>query len=280
MKRFSHLLEAATAQLEKHSRNDCVYTTHYRRFNRLWGKRRIERVTTGLIDDYVAERIKQVSKSTVLHELAFLSGVFSYAKRRRLVVVNPVSEVKKPSVHHNRCRWLSKEEAPRLKAALDPLHWSVVRFAILTGMRRREQFALQQRDIRHGFAHIRIGKNGRPRRVPLSRAANEIARLWTLRNPGGIWLFHPDENDRERLWRKYGYKILKPALRRAGIEDFTWRDLRHTFASWLAEENVSLHQIGLILGHTNPAQTLRYAHVSDESLHAVVEKIGAGCCPS
>ena len=51
---------------------------------------------------------------------------------------------------------------------------------------------------------------------------------------------------------------------KAGISDCTIHDLRHTYASVLANRGLSLHLIGALLGHTKTATTARYAHLSDD----------------
>ena len=48
---------------------------------------------------------------------------------------------------------------------------------------------------------------------------------------------------------------------RAKLDNFRFHDIRHSCASWLAQSGATLHQIGSVLGHTNPATTMRYAHL-------------------
>jgi site-specific recombinase XerD len=60
------------------------------------------------------------------------------------------------------------------------------------------------------------------------------------------------------------------ALELAGIENFTWHDLRHTFASWLMMRGASLRSVTELLGHTSMKMTMRYAHLSPAFLSAEV----------
>ena len=60
------------------------------------------------------------------------------------------------------------------------------------------------------------------------------------------------------------------ALELAGIQNFTWHDLRHTFASWLMMRGASLRSVAELLGHTSMKMTMRYAHLSPAFLSAEV----------
>jgi integrase len=59
----------------------------------------------------------------------------------------------------------------------------------------------------------------------------------------------------------------KPALKAAGISDFKWHDLRHTFASWLVQDGVPLDRVSKLLGHKSLNMTMRYAHLAPNQLH-------------
>ena len=65
------------------------------------------------------------------------------------------------------------------------------------------------------------------------------------------------------------------ALKRAGIEDFRWHDLRHSAASYLAMNGASLAEIAEVLGHKTLAMVKRYTHLSEAHTAGVVERMNA-----
>ena len=60
------------------------------------------------------------------------------------------------------------------------------------------------------------------------------------------------------------------ALEIAEIKDFTWHDLRHTFASWLIMKGASRRSVAELLGLNGLRMVMRYAHLSPACLSAEV----------
>lgn len=104
-----------------------------------------------------------------------------------------------------------------------------------------------------------------PRRVPLSSLAlTTIRELLEQRSrPRSAYLF----------CRANGVRIGNPrkafegACERAGLADFRFHDLRHTFASWFVQEGGDLYRLSRILGHTTLQMSSRYAHLRTDDLH-------------
>jgi len=65
-------------------------------------------------------------------------------------------------------------------------------------------------------------------------------------------------------------------LTAAGIEDFHWHDLRHTFASPLVMSGVDIFTVCRLMRHKNVQVTMRYAHLADKHLAAAVGKLAQG----
>lgn len=73
----------------------------------------------------------------------------------------------------------------------------------------------------------------------------------------------------DRNWRK----LWKAGLAAAGIADFRWHDLRHTFATWLRQEGTPLEVVQRALGHAQITTTMRYAHVADRELQEALHRV-------
>ncbi|MBP6504423.1 MAG: tyrosine-type recombinase/integrase, partial [Rhodoferax sp.] len=77
-------------------------------------------------------------------------------------------------------------------------------------------------------------------------------------------------------------KAWRNALQRAGIHDFRWHDLRHTFATWHREAGTPTHELQRLGGWKTQSMVERYAHVAPEGLQFAASRLdsfmhGCGC---
>ena len=80
-------------------------------------------------------------------------------------------------------------------------------------------------------------------------------------------------NDTRILESRVTHK-LKDYIRLAQLNHkLHFHSLRHTFASWLVQDGVSLYEVQKLLGHSNIAVTQVYSHLQPETLHSTVNRI-------
>ena len=225
-------------------------------------------------------RGKPRSPTTVLRYMASLSTVFTTAVRDwAWLEDSPMKNIKKPTAARGRVRFLSDDERERLLIACqesrNKLLYMCVILAISTGMRQAELFGLKWADVnlKERYIILHETKNGERRRVPLAGLVLELlqehAKVRRLDTP---LLFPGIKNpltpiDLQTPW--------ETARKNAGITDFTWHDLRHCTASYLAMNGASLAEIAEILGHKTLQMVKRYAHLSDGHVSSVIESMNA-----
>jgi site-specific recombinase XerD len=171
---------------------------------------------------------------------------------------------------------LSREEVSRLLAAsANRMHRTMLMTLYATGVRRAELCRLKTSDIdsQRMVVHIRQGKGGRDRDVPLSPALLEALRAyWRWMKPK-TYLF-PGLVDGWRadvpITDKMVWFACRSAARAAGIEKhITPHTLRHSYATHLLEAGADLRTIQVLLGHASLDHTTIYLHLSRRHLEAV-----------
>jgi len=249
---------------------------HGRRWIERFGARPLRSILPLDVEKWAARRGTDLSPASVNRELSFLRRVFNVAIANDLVERNPVKGVKFLREPSGRVRFLTEYEEARLRAEVSEEDWRLIDFAINTGLRQGEQFGLRWSnvDMANRVLTIPRSKHGGARHIQLNETAMAILRSLPSRFHSE-WVF-PSQTGRSPLnVSNVLHRIFMPAVRRAGIEDFRWHDLRHTFASRLAMAGADLRTIQELMGHKTLAMTLRYAHLSPTHLHAAVRLIDA-----
>jgi integrase len=228
----------------------------------------------GDVQRHIAKRLTEVRPASVNRELASLKRTYNVAIADGLLETNPVRQVKLLQENNARVRYLTDVEEVRLRAEMRETHWVVVALALNTGLRRGELFALRWDDVDCATNVLTIlrTKSGRTRHVPMNAAVRAI--LGALESRGRSPYVLPSANGaRPRDAHNFVGRVFAPALKGAGIEDFRWHDLRHTFASRLVMQGVDLRSVQEFLGHTDIKMILRYSHLSPAHLLAAVERL-------
>lgn len=234
---------------------------------------------------YVAQRVADgVCESTVKRELKLFSAAINFVRVEydHPELANPVQQLRLDGGEY-RVRWISRGEAALLISAAEdyarrPHLPNFVRLALNTGCRKTEMLGLEWNRVDFERAVFRLEpehtKGGKRRLIPLNEMALSALRdqrEWVRsRSPGSPWVFpSPWVAGRTRTLQK-GFAS---ACDRAGIDNFRIHDLRHTFASWLVMDGVSLYVVKDLLGHSSITVTERYAHLSPDQGRAAVQSL-------
>src|SRR5712692_7155854 len=238
----------------------------------------LAKISSQQVEDFKLKRAQKVSRGTTDKDLAVLKALFNWCIAHRLAVSNPVRRVKLFHEDNSRLRYLTRQEYDRLIEAArtittSPYLEEKIVLAAHTGLRRGSLFNLrwEQVDLENRVMRIPRTKSGRPLSLPLNATAlKTLKALDEAKTPESQYVFphKSGPNAGEPVQDiKNGFHA---ALAIAEIEDFTWHDLRHTFASWLMMRGASLRSVAELLGHQSMKMTMRYAHLSPAFLSAQV----------
>lgn len=253
-----------------------TYRYNSQTLSRILGPVYLDEIDRRALADFISARKRTgVADATIRRDLAFLGSMFTMAERWGWVDTSPVTKAVKKVLRESRprTRYLTQAEFDRLyEAASEPLRPILV-LAVETGLRKTELLGLTIADIdlQRRELHLETTKAGRPRQVPLSRKALTVIRdlLERRARPRSAFLLHGAGGDRVGDPRK----AFDSACRRAGIRDFRWHDLRHTFASWWVQGGGDIYRLSRVLGHSTLQMTARYGHLRTDDLHEELERV-------
>ena len=174
------------------------------------------------------KRVLEVKSSTALREFAIFSSIFSYAQKELFIIENNVwTLVVKPLKSKPRNQRIYPEQQEQLlkgfkwDSTTTPVRvmhyvsWSML-FALETAMRKGEILSMKRRDIKDGFVHLPMTKNGESRNVPLSAEAKRLLALI------------PEDQDiivpvKEKSFRRTFYRVRGEV----GLDEINFHDTRH-----------------------------------------------------
>ncbi len=240
------------------------------------GEMTLADVTPKVVTAYKARRREEGSSADNTNkELGILRNAFNLARREwEWCRENPVQSVRMEKVKTRIDRWLTHEEEKRLLAAGSDWLGEVVVFALNTGMRQGEIIAVcwEDVDLARGVVVVPRSKNNEPRTIPLNSQVYSVLAVKDAKDGSKTGL----------VFRTSRGTVMKPrnlsrafdrAVLRAGIKNFRFHDMRHTFATRMVQADVDLYKVQRLLGHKTMAMTQRYAHHCPESLRSGVKAL-------
>jgi len=265
-----------------------IYRTVLKRFVTLTGNVSLMELTPQHIDKYRAKRLKDKTKSkhprdlsavSVNVEMRALKAAFNTAQRWKLLDANLFEGVSLAEVPERDPLFFSPSDFERLLQCIKE-NWlkEIVVFAVLTGMRRGELINLRWQDVDLHAKTIQIHststfrtKQGRKRVIPL----NDTAFYLVQSRHGKDTSDHVFTLNGKQIFDGWLTHAFKKAVRRAKLEKdgLHFHSLRHTFASWLVQDGVSLYEVQKLLGHSSSSVTEIYSHLQPEQMHSTVNRI-------
>jgi integrase len=261
-----------------------------------FGTARLSKVKRSRVIEYRKARVNAVKPGTVNREIALLRHMFNVAIDQGLVAVNPArgGPGLKAFKEQRRMRYLEMEEVETLLTAIqiriarnsgdklkasarkywEYLHTAVVA-ALHTGMRKGEILGLRWEQINWVKRHLLLTdtKNGEPRRVPVdSMLLHELSEH--RRRIKNVELVFPSYDRDGKVVPLGDVKgAFGRVLKDAGITNFRFHDLRHTFASHYMMSGGNLYTLAKILGHKDIKMTQRYADLSPDFIDRERERL-------
>ncbi len=259
--KFIELAQEYLTWVEK-QKGYCNKKTYIRQLAEDFGNLNVNDLDTRAVERFQTKHLKTHKPATTNHVIGCLKHLIRKGVDWNMATEETLKQVRKvefEKADNKRLRFLTIEECQRLLGCCAPHLRPIVTVALHTGTRRGEILGLkwEQVDLRHGFILLDKTKNKERREIPIDNTLRELFEE-IPHSVESIYVF-TDKNGNP-------YKTVtcsfSTARHKAGIRDFRFHDLRHTFASHLVMAGVDLTSVKELLGHKTLNMTLRYSHLS------------------
>jgi integrase len=282
---FSEFLNYAEGNLSRGTVK--IYLATLKHFMEIIGNVPLLSLTPQHFDMYKTRRLHSLKKNnrgnvkpvTVNIELRALRACLNTAFRWKLIPNNPFAGQKLVPLSEESPLFFTKVDFQKLLVAMNEA-WlkEIVIFATLTGLRRGEIINLRWQDVDLQRRIIVIQSNptfktkhGKKRVLPLNDTAFSILQSKHGKE-ASEYVFTLNGRQIFDDWLTHAFKkaVLVAKLPNTRLH---FHSLRHTFASWLVQDGVSLYEVQRLLGHSSSSMTEMYSHLQPEQLHNVVNRI-------
>jgi len=273
-----------------------------------FGNRPAESILPENFENWLNEQMeeREWAVATRNRYIALLKLTYRLAEKNRKIKVNPARLLRMTKENNERIRFLNQynplptrinylqdchTEEDRLRAVIRteyPEHLPEFEIALATGMRRSEMYSATwpNVDLDHHVLTVPLSKHGETRYVILNSTATAMLKFLQTKadaaekkreaqddsKPSGDseFVFLSMRSSKPLTGNRHWFE---DAVEQAGVKDFTWHCLRHTFGSRLAACGVDLRKIQDLMGHKDIKMTVRYTHLSQPDLLAAAEQI-------
>ncbi|TPG21750.1 site-specific integrase [Sphingomonas koreensis] len=240
-------------------------------FTRFLRGKTLDQVSRDMIDGIVSRQLARRSDRTKDLYVALVRAIFRKAQREW----EWIDQIPAFKTYNRggkvRVRYLTQDQAQALMAALPVHQREVVLFALATGLRQGNILGLtwDRVDMTRRIATIEHGdtKNGEALGVPLNDIALGVLARQRGKHRSSVFTY------RGKPLRGANNKTWRAALKACGIKDFRWHDLRHTWATWLRQNDVPTWVLQELGGWKSESMVRRYAHLSVKHLQPYADQL-------
>jgi len=222
----------------------------------------LDNIDRDLIDKIMLEKQKR-APGTINRYLATIRTILRKAANE-WDWIDKVPSIRMRVEPKKRVRWITRVEAKNLIGALPKHLQAAAEFSLETGLRQSNVLGLQWNDIdlkkQHAWVHADQAKGKQDIAVPLNQGAYKALQSCLGKHPKYVFTYrgNPLKGIDNATWKR--------ACEKAGIDNFRWHDLRHTWASWHVQAGTSLHTLMELGGWSSYEMVLRYAHLASGQL--------------
>jgi len=241
------------------------------------GSTKVSQITMHHIEKYkLIRKQENIKDDTLNKELRFISTMINRAVEFEWIEDHPLYKktIIIRGVDNSRIRFLTDDEEKRLLDALkiNPLVYDIVLTALYTGFRKNEILGLKWRNVDFENNIIILfpeqTKNKRYHSIPMHPVLKEMLLKRKESSSDIDLVFHRNGQPVKNIRSAF-----ENALKRAGIVDFRFHDLRHTFATKLIRRGVNIYVVKELLNHTDVKITQRYAHLTLSEKAVAIDKL-------
>lgn len=223
----------------------------------------------------VRKKDKPVTEDTVAKYIKLIKAILNTAVHKGWLTNVPRIKVRESRA---RIRWITREQAARLVAVCPMPYRPIIQFALMTGLRsdnirtlKWEQIDMPNRRI---YFNPEQMKTGKPFVCYLNREAIDAIRQCMGRHTEYVFV-----NQHGELYGNLNNGTWSRAVEKAGLTDFRFHDLRHTWATWHLQSGTSLYELQRLGGWSNLSMVQRYAHLAEDQLGRAADGLAATKTP-